>query len=1043
MRLAVVCLSCLGLMLLAGVGQSDTPPDPNIAPTGLRTPADEQKGFHLPPGFEIQLVASEPEINKPVNLAFDAHGRLWVTSTVEYPFPAPPDRPARDSVKVLEDFGEDGRARKVTTFADELNIPIGVLPLPQGAMVYSISHTMMPTVAGHTLGLLDCPSGQGPLLAASSLFPRATSNIYRLLDTDGDGKADRREVLYPRDGNLVDTHGMTGEFTWGFDGWVYACHGFSNTSTIRASDGSAITMHSGNTYRMQPDGAHVEQFTHGQVNPFGLAFDPLGNLYSCDCHTKPIMLLLRGGYYQSFGKPDDGLGFAPEIIDRYDDSTAIAGIAYYAAENFPKAYRDTAFIGDVVTHNIVQFKLHWQGSSPRAELAYFLKSDDPWFRPVSIVLGPDGALYVADFYNRIIGHYEVPLTHPGRDRVSGRIWRISYHGTEPHCPDFPPRQDWTKATIPELVKDLGDGNLTVRLRATNELVGRGPNATEAVRDLMHPGSKPVQRVHALWVLERRGALDDGQLAAASHDADRTVRVHAQRVLAERARWTSPLRELVLAGMHDPDPFVQRCAADALGRHPAPENVRPLLELRKHIPAEDAQLLHTVRMALRDQLRPDAAWQQLPLSSLSEADGRAVADVCPGVPSAPAADYLLRHIGRCAEGRGQLVRYVRHIARYGPGDVEAPLLAFIRGRKPEDAGEQVALFRALSQGAQERGRGVGKEVRAWALGLARHLLLAHDGGQLAEGIDLTSSLKLDALQDRLVMLAGTAPEKERIAALKALVAINAKTHLLLLGDVLRDAGQPAEVRDQAAGMLAGINQPEALTELAEVLPTAPARLQTAIATAMARSPAGAEKLLQTVAAGKASARLLQERPVEFVLVAASKLPNVKERVAKLTAGLPRADERIQKLLDSRRSGFVAAKPDATQGAVVFEKSCAICHTLAGKGAKIGPQLDGIGNRGLDRLLEDILDPNRNVDQAFRQTTLGLKNGQVVAGLLLREEGQVLVMADAQGKEVRVPKDTVEERTVSQLSPMPANFADQIPEKDFYNLVAYLLAQTPRR
>ena len=127
-----------------------------------------------------------------------------------------------------------------------------------------------------------------------------------------------------------------------------------------------------------------------------------------------------------------------------------------------------------------------------------------------------------------------------------------------------------------------------------------------------------------------------------------------------------------------------------------------------------------------------------------------------------------------------------------------------------------------------------------------------------------------------------------------------------------------------------------------------------------------------------------------------------------------------------------------GLKVFEKNCAACHQLGGKGAKIGPQLDGIGIRGLDRLLEDMLDPNRNVDQAFRLTTLELKNGRSCRGLLLKEEGAVLVLADAQGKEVRVPKN-VEERPTSQLSPMPANFAEQIPEAEFHSLIAYLLTE----
>jgi putative heme-binding domain-containing protein len=1011
MRFAVVCLACLGLVLVAGVGQSEDKKDPysgNIAPTGPRSPADELKGFHLPPGFEVQLVAAEPDIHKPINLNFDAHGRLWVTTTVEYPFPAPEGKTGRDSVKVLEDFGDDGRARKITTFADGLNIPIGVLPLQEGALVYSIP------------------------------------DVYRMEDTDGDGKADRRHPIYGPYG-FKDTHGMTGEFTWGFDGWVYACHGFSNTSTIQGADGSPVTMQSGNIYRLRPDGSHLEYVTHGLVNPFGLAFDPLGNLYACDCETRPVYMLLRGGYYPSFGRPDDGLGFAPEMINHGFGSTAIAGITYYAADHFPAAYRDTLFIGNVVTNRINHARLERHGSTLQAvQEKDFLASDDPWFRPVSIILGPDGALYVADFYNRIIGHYEVPLDHPGRDRERGRIWRIVYTGKDSHANPEPPRPDWARATIPELVEDLAHPNLTVRMLASNQLVGRGANAVEAVREVLRPESKPWQRVHALWVLERRGALDDRDLSAATHDPDAPVRVHAQRILAERAQLPPPQRELVLAGLRDADAFVQRAAADALGRHPSSDNVRPLLALRHHVPKEDTHLLYVVRMALRDQFLLDAAWQQFPLASLDEADARAVADVSTGVPRAAAADFLLQYFGRWSEGRDNLVRYVHHVARYGTGDAEARLLAFVRGRKADDLDEQVVLFRALGQGTQERGATLSPQAQAWSLDLVRRLLTSDNAGHVTAGADLAGSLKMAELQDSLVLLAATgrASEAERNAALDALVRIDFRNHLILLGTVLADNAEPSTVREHAANLLAFVNQPESLEELIKVLPTAPAKLQNAIAVALAATPAGAEKLLDAVAAGKASARLLQERSVDVRLVG-SKLPHVAERLAKLTEGLPPADQRLQELMARRRKGFTAAKPDALAGAKVFEKNCAICHTLANKGAKIGPQLDGIGIRGVDRLLEDVLDPNRNVDQAFRQTSLELTNGQVVQGLLLREEGEVLVLADSQGKEVRVPKKTVEDRTLLQLSPMPGNFSDQIPETDFYNLLAYLLEQTPRR
>src|SRR5262249_46110737 len=387
MRLAWTCTAVFVVSLFAHHAASDDKKDPyaeHIAPGNPRTPDDERKAFRLPPGFESQLVASEPDIHKPMNIAFDAHGRLWVTDTVEYPFPVAQDKKGRDTVKVLADFAPDGKARKVTTFGDGLNIPIGVLPMDHGAIVHSIP------------------------------------NIWRLTDTNGKGHADKREVFVGPFGTR-DTHGMTNSFTRGFDGWIYATHGFANDTTIQGRDGQAIHMNSGNSYRMRPDGSHVEQFTWGQVNPFGLTFDPVGNLFSADCHTKPIMMLLRGGYYDSFGKPHDGLGYAPEMMGAYPDSTAIAGIAYYEADHFPRAYHGQVFIGDVVTCRVNEFRLEWRGSSPWATKHDFLTSDDRWFRPVDIKLGPDGALYIADFYNRIIGHYEVPLDHPGRDRTSGRI----------------------------------------------------------------------------------------------------------------------------------------------------------------------------------------------------------------------------------------------------------------------------------------------------------------------------------------------------------------------------------------------------------------------------------------------------------------------------------------------------------------------------------------------------------------------------------------------------------------------------------------------
>src|SRR5579883_2341113 len=438
---------------------------PNLmAPTDPLSPADERKAFKLPPGFDAQLVASEPDIQKPIQMAFDARGRLWVTTSYHYPFAA--KGKATDKLFVLSDFDpETGKARKVQKFAEDLNIPIGILPLP------------------------DC----------KSCIVSSVGEIRKYTDTDDDGKADKMEVLFKGFGSR-DTHGMYNSYTLMPDGWVYACHGFSNDSTVRGKDGHEVKMQSGHTFRFRPDGSRIEVWTRGQVNPFGMAIDPWFNLYTADCNSKPITQLIPGAYYDSFGKPHDGLGFAPHVTHHDHGSTALCGLTWYDADQFPAAYKGTMFLGNVVTNRINFDKISWKGSTPVAEeQPDFLVSQDPWFRPTDIKLGPDGALYVADFYNRIIGHYEVDLKHPLRDKDRGRVWRIVYTCAVSKPPEVAFKDLTTEASWKLYYVFGGEPNQTVRQLATLELIRRKPGAIPGTSKVPPPNEYSISNWQ--WVGE--------------------------------------------------------------------------------------------------------------------------------------------------------------------------------------------------------------------------------------------------------------------------------------------------------------------------------------------------------------------------------------------------------------------------------------------------------------------------------------------------------------------------------------------------------------
>lgn len=979
----------------------------NIRPTEPRTPEEELAGFIVPEGFEITLFASEPNIDKPMNLTFDSKGRMWVTQSFEYPFPTFGTKPT-DKLTILEDTDNDGKADKFTVVSDTMNIPIGIYPTVDGAISYSVP------------------------------------NVYKFIDEDHDDKPESSKLILGHFG-YRDTHGMISNLIRGYDGWVHACHGFANKSTFAGTDGDSITLESGNTFRFKIDGSHVEQLTFGQVNPFGLVFDAYGYVYSTDSHSSPLYQLIRGADYPHFGKVPI-MGFGPDMKPLVDEATALAGITQYADVLFPEAFRGNFFIGDVVNSRVHRYSATWKGSSPVGKSEDdFIKSEDPWFRPVNIKLGPDGALYVADFYNAIIGHYEVPLDHPKRDKHRGRIWRITYKGKKNE------KSDLNAMTAEDLITKLDADNLPTRMIATDQLTDRiGASAIDALKNTMKDTKSSRQYVHAMWALHRLNALDDETLLS-SMNKDSLVKVHALRVLVEKDP-NEKYYQTILTALGDKSPHVQRVATELLMKYPSLQSLELALSTVCKTNADyDNHLFYTGRLAMRNILRNENVLKEAVAKQWNEADAGLIAGVMVDVPLPASAAFLADYMSKYSLPADKVPSAYRQIARFTPASELQSVIDKALGGADADVNQKALIYKGMLEGLEQRGsKGDTKLFAKWAPQLAIDILKKYPGSDTTDSeekvihqrtaIYIAGDYKVKSLENDLKLFIDTGSKigmTIRSEALRSLMKIDLDKYAPVGGFILGTDPQMEYQRRIAAVM--GEFPGKTVNTILDGVKTIPVGLQDAIVVALASSPEGKDIIFNKVRRGEILPRTLaQPRSQELILLNATK--KQQQDFAQLTADLPPISAEKQAVIDKRLASFEGLDKKTLSldsGSLVFQQNCGVCHKLGGQ-MGVAPQLDGIGKTGARGLMEKILDPNRNISKAFQNYTIKLKDGSVKSGLFRREEGQSKVFADITGKEFTVATKDIAEQNLSKFTLMPDTFESTIPEKDFYLLVNYLLS-----
>lgn len=527
------------------------PPGPPLSP------ADAIKKMTVPEGFHVELVASEPDLLNPVAMAFDERGRIWVTESFEYPRHEP--GPGRDRIKILEDTDQDGRVDSVKIFAEGLNIPSGI------------------------------QVGYGGVWVANS------PDILFLEDTDGDDKADKRTVVATGFGR-ADTHELPNNLTWGPDGYLYGLNGVFNPSHVvtpeRTYDFTCAM------FRIDPRTRKFSLFCEGTSNPWGIAFDPLGSAFVSACVIDHLWHLTETGYYHRQGGPYPPYTWKiGSIVDHKHQMAAYCGLGYIDTPAYPEAYRDRLVMGNLHGSCLNVDKLERHGSTYQADGEDdLLSAHDVWFMPVVQKIGPDGCLYILDWYDRFHCYQDASADPAGVDRGHGRLYRLVY-GKRPSA-----RTDLASVSNPQLVEALGDPNVMIREQATRLLGERNcADVVGQLEGLVRGADTPLkQRMHAMFALLSGRALSEKTALELCEHNQAAVRAWAVRGGAQLHPTSKPLAQKIAAMAADSSPDVLLQVAIAAGKMNDLDRLAVWVDVLAHS-GDDPLIPHIVWQNLHPEL----------------------------------------------------------------------------------------------------------------------------------------------------------------------------------------------------------------------------------------------------------------------------------------------------------------------------------------------------------------------------------------------------------------------------------------------------------
>lgn len=959
---------------------------------GPLTPEQAIATFKVEPGLKVELVAAEPLVVDPVAVAFDEQGRMFVVENRGYPVGPGKGNPPIGKVVLLEDADGDGKYDKSTVFADGLTFPNGVMPWKGGVYV-----TCAP-------------------------------NVYYFKDTNGDGVADVKQIVFKGFQDLSTTQLRVSHPTFNIDNWVYLTCGLTAgkiTSPIYTNHPMVFANRT--DFRFRPDEPIFEE-TAGTAQ-FGQTFDNFGRRFICSNrnHIQHVVMPLKEL------KRNPRLAFSEIVQDIPDHGaagkvfplsanittaashtgffTSACGVTIYDGTALPEKYRGNSFTcepaGNLVHRDVLSSSNETFVASRAYEDREFIASPDNWFRPVNLAVGPDGALYLCDMYRKTIEHPEylpeatrkITDFESGKDK--GRIYRIVAASRQSAVDPLDKSQRRSAGTplrlanarVKELCAELNNPNRWWRMTAHRLLIERqDKSAAPILKSLINHAKTPEARVHALRILDGLGALEEKQILTALSDQDPNVREHGIQLAEPRIKNSSKLAEKILELDDDENPRVRFQCALTLGE----------LQNEKVIPA-------LAKIAERDA--NDRWIRAAVLSSVSGRANALFSELMSQKKRTDRADYtallpLFNELGKVLRTDSNLKIY-------------STLLQITFSDDEKDFDWQLALLSGFADSLRNsRGIVDGKS--------ALMSIVSRDSGNLPASVG------------QIFKRAAQISSDEKQPLNRRLVAIGLLSHadLSFAGKTLENLivpEQPAEIQlaaIRALTQMPGTNGGAALVRKEHWNGYTPA-VREAVLSAMTAQTNLVEALLSGVENGNVPPWTINPERRNNLMKSKDEL--IRNRAVALFKDLQSGDR--MKIYEEYKS-VLALTPNATNGHAVFTRTCTSCHVVAGEGKTVGPDLTGIRNQPADVLLLHIIVPEFEIMPIYTTYNVETKDDQSFTGLLAAETTVSVTLRQGLGIEQVIPRSNIASISSSRLSLMPQELEKTMSKQELADLVGFL-------